>query len=66
MPDTLKEFDVHFLYSGFMCIVAKTEEEARKIGNEICHMQANRIFNELHLSVVDTDEDSYVTDVLEV
>lgn len=62
----MNDFDVHFVYSGFLTLTASTEEEAREIGNEILHKQAQRIEHELYLNVVDPDEESYVTDVLEV
>ena len=61
----MKDYDVHFLFSGFLTIEAESAEEARSIGNRMLDMMAFRIRDNFHLDIVDTDQE-YATDVLSV
>jgi hypothetical protein len=62
----MKDFDVHFQFNGYLRFTTETEDEARKQGNQYLHYLAKRLEREFTISVVDSDEESYVTDVLEV
>lgn len=59
------DYDVHYQLNGFFTVEAENPEEARRIVNEMIHAAAQRAVRELHLDIVD-DEEDYVTDVLSV
>ena len=60
----MKDFDVHFQLNGYTRVEALTEEDARDAVNKFIHATAQRIEKDYLLNVVDSDEESYVTDVL--
>lgn len=61
----VRDYDVHFLFSGFLTIEAESPEEARSIGNRMLDAMAFRIRDNFHLDIVEPDQE-YATDVLSV
>lgn len=59
----VKNYDVHFLLSGFYIVEATSKKEAKRKTNEIIQDRIEEIEDILHTGIEDTEK-NYVTDVV--